>query len=125
MRNAVNVLQWRRAQRIEPEALPCVDHGQLARHSKHRALASCVGELRCSRSDEADNTRSVDNAGLVLAVLAEAQHGMLAAEPHTLDVDVVGKIPDLLGCVDRVCESVSIRDRIICDRVTYQRHQHA
>jgi hypothetical protein len=112
-----NELQRRWAQRIEPEALPCVDHGQLARHGENRALAGCVCELRRGRSDEADNTRGVDDARLVLAVLAEAQHGMLAAEPHALDVDGLGQVPDLLGGVDGVVV-VGVHDaRVVEDDV--------
>lgn len=32
----------------------------------------------------------------------QTQHRVLAAEPHPLDVDGVGEVPDLLGRVDRV-----------------------
>ena len=31
---------------------------------------------------------------------AEGEDGVLAAEPDTLDVDVLRQVPDVLGCVD-------------------------
>lgn len=40
--------------------------------------------------DQCDDRGGVDNAAAGLLVLAEGEHGVLAAEPDTFDVDVVG-----------------------------------
>lgn len=89
-------LERRRAERVEAEPFPCVHDGQLARHGQHGALASGIRQLRRGTTDEGDDARGVDDAGVLLAVLAEAQYRVLATVPNTLCVDVEGKIPDLV-----------------------------
>jgi hypothetical protein len=96
------ILERRRAQGVEAVALASVDHGEFAGQRKNGALAGGVGELGGSRADESDNGGGVDDAALLLAVLAETEDGELAAEPHALDVDGLRQIPDLLGGVDCV-----------------------
>lgn len=75
---------------------------QLARQRQHGALAGRVRELRRRAADERDDARRVDDAGVGLAVPPHAQHGVLAPEPHALDVDRVCQVPDGLGRVDGV-----------------------
>ena len=96
------ILERRGAQSVEAVSFAGVDHGELAGQRKDSALAGSVGELRGSRADEGDDRGGVDDTALVLAVLAEAEDGKLAAEPHALDVDGLRQVPDLLGCVDCV-----------------------
>ena len=91
-----------RAESVEAETLAGVDDGELAGHGEHGALGGCVGELGGGGTDERDDGGGVDDAALGLLVLAEGQDGVLAAEPHALDIDVLGQVPDLLGCVDGV-----------------------
>ena len=91
-----------RAESVEAEALTGVDDGELAGHGEDGALGGCVGELGSGGTDECDDGCGVDDAALGLLVLTEGQDGVLAAEPHTLDVDVLGQVPDLLGCVNGV-----------------------
>lgn len=91
-----------RAEGVEAEALAGVDDGELAGHGEDGALGGCVGELGSGGTDECDDGCGVDDAALGLLVLAEGEDGVLAAEPHALDVDVLGQVPDLLGGVDGV-----------------------
>jgi hypothetical protein len=91
-----------RAECVEAEALASVNDGELAGHRKNGTLGGCVGELRSGRANKCHHGCSVDDATLGLLVLAERENGVLAAEPHALDVDVLGQVPDLLGCVDGV-----------------------
>lgn len=100
--DARSSLQRCRAQRVEPEALSGVHHGQLSCQRQNRSLASCVCQLRRGRTDKSNNAGGVDDARLCFSVLAEAQNCMLAAKPYTLDVDSLCQIPDLLWCVDGV-----------------------
>lgn len=79
-----------------------MNHSQLSCQRQNSTLASCVRQLGCSGTNKTNNTGSVDNACLLLSMLAEAQNRMLATEPYTLDVDGLCQIPDLLWCVDRV-----------------------
>jgi hypothetical protein len=79
-----------------------VDDGELAGHGENGALGGCVGELRGGGTDKCDHGCGVNDAALGLLVLAEGKDGVLAAEPHALDVDVLGQVPDLLGCIDGV-----------------------
>jgi hypothetical protein len=96
------ILKRRRAQGVEAVTLASVDHGEFASQRKDGALAGGVGKLGGSRANESDDGGGVDDAALLLAVLAEAEDGELAAEPHALDVDGLRQIPDLLGGVDCV-----------------------
>jgi hypothetical protein len=91
-----------RAECVEAEALASVNDGELAGHRENGTLGGCVGELRSGGTNKCDHRCSVDDAALGLLVLAERENGVLAAEPHALDVDVLGQVPDLLGCVDGV-----------------------
>lgn len=95
-------VQRRRAEGVEAEALACVNNGELAGHGEDCTLGCRVGELRSGGSDESDDRGSVDDAALGLLVLAKREDSVLAAEPHALNVDVLGHVPDLLGCVDGV-----------------------
>lgn len=95
-------VEGRGAEGVEAEALAGVHDGQLARHGEHGALGSRVGELGGGGADERDHGRRVDDAAFGLLVLAEGEDGVLAAEPHALDVDVLRHVPDLLGGVDGV-----------------------
>ena len=79
-----------RAESVEAEALACVDDGELAGHGENGALGGCVGELGSGGTDERDHGCGVDDAALGLLVLAEGKDSVLAAEPHALDVDVLG-----------------------------------
>lgn len=97
-----------RAESVEAEALAGVDDGELAGHGEDGALGGCVGELRSGGSNECNDGRGVDDASLGLLVLAQGEDGVLAAEPHALDVNVLGQVPDLLGGVDGVCELRSV-----------------
>ena len=98
-------VEWRWAERVEAEALASVNDGEFPGHRHHSALGSGVCELRRRGADECDYGCCVDDASVVLVVLAEGKHGMLATEPNALDVDVVGKIPDLLWGVDGICRT--------------------
>lgn len=102
LRMGWDVLQRCWAESVEPEAFSSMHHSEFPRHSQHGALASCVRELRSCATYERYDARGVDHARLLLPVLAEAQNSVLAAEPHALDVDVLGQVPDLLGGVDGV-----------------------
>lgn len=95
-------VQRRRAQAVEAEVLAGVDHGQLPRQGQDGTLGGGVGELRSGASHNGHHGRGVDDGRLGLLVAAEGQHGVFAAEPNTLDVDVHGEIPDLLGGADGV-----------------------
>lgn len=95
-------VQRRRAKSVEAEALASVDDGQLTGHGEDSTLRCCVGKLRSSGANKSDNRSGVDDATLGLLVLAKREDGVLATEPHALDVDVLGHVPDLLGCVDGV-----------------------
>lgn len=97
-----DLLEGGGAEGVEAEALAGVDDGQLAGHGEDGALGGGVGELRGGGADEGDDGGGVDDGGLLLAVAAEGEHGVLAAEPDALDVDVLGQVPDLLGRVDGV-----------------------
>jgi hypothetical protein len=98
-------VEWRRAESVEAEALASVHDGELAGHGEDCTLGCCVGELGSGRPNESDDRRGVDDAALGLLVSAQGENGVLAAEPHTLDVDVLCHVPDLLGGVDGVCGS--------------------
>ena len=76
--------------------------GQLPRHGQHGALARRVRQLRRRAPHQRDHAGRVDNAAGRLAVPPHAQHGVLAAEPHPLDVDGLCQVPHLLRRVDRV-----------------------
>lgn len=91
-----------RAERVEPETLSRVYNGQLSRQSQYSALASCVSQLRCGGSDQGNDGSSVNDGSPLLLELAQRQNGVLAAKPHALDVNGLGQVPDLLGCVNGV-----------------------
>lgn len=76
--------------------------GQLSGQCHDGTLASCVGKLGGCASDKCYDTRSVDYTGGLLFVLSETYYRVLAAEPYTLHVDSLGKIPDLLRRINRI-----------------------
>lgn len=102
MRDGESLLERSGAEGVEAVALAGVDDGQLAGHGEHSALGGGVGQLGGGGADEGDDGGGVDDGALLLAVLAEGEDGVLAAEPDALDVDVLGQVPDLLGRVDGV-----------------------
>lgn len=104
-----NLLERCRAQSIKAVPFPRMAHCEFPRQRQHRALARRIRKLRRRASHQRHNTRRVDHAPLLLTMLAEAQHRVLAAEPHALHVNSLGKIPDLLGGVDSV-GVVSVHD---------------
>lgn len=77
-------------------------HRQLPRHCQHRALARRICKLGRRASDQRNYTGGVDHTRLVLAMLPETEHSVLAAKPHAFDVNSLSEIPDLLGGVDSV-----------------------
>lgn len=95
-------VEGRGAQAVEAEALAGVDHGELAGEGKDGALGGRVGELRGSGAHDGDERGRVDDGGARLLVAAQGEDGVLAAVPDTLDVDVLGQVPDGLGSVDGV-----------------------
>lgn len=95
-------VERRRTQAVEAISLAGVDHGQFSRHGEDGALGGCVSELRSGSADEGDDGGGVDDGAAGLFVAAQGQNGMLAAEPDTLDVDVLGQIPDGLGGVGSI-----------------------
>lgn len=58
--------------------------------------------MRCGRPHEGHHGSSVDDGGILLIVSAEGENGVLASEPDTLHVDVLGEIPDGFGGVDGI-----------------------
>ena len=90
------------AKRVESQTLSSMHNSQFSRKSQNSTLGSSVRQLRSSGTDQGDDRRSVDDGALSLLVLAHGEHGVLAAEPDTLDVDGLSQVPDLLGCVDGV-----------------------
>ena len=99
-------VERRRAESVEAEAFASVNDRELAGHGENGALGGCVGELGSGGTDECDHGCGVDDAALGLLVLAEGKDSVLAAEPHALDVDVLGKVPDLLGSVDGIWDGL-------------------
>lgn len=102
------ILQKRSIQRrgtkcIESESLSGMHNSQLSRHGQDRSFARRVSQLRSSGTDQSDDGGGVNNGAPVLVVVAHGDHGVLAAEPDTFDVDGLGQVPDLLGSVDGVC----------------------
>lgn len=95
-------VERRRAERVEAVTLAGVDHGELAGQGKDGTLGGGVGKLGSSSADEGDNGGGVDDGALLLAGAAKSKNGVLATEPNTLDVDVLGQVPDLLGSVDGI-----------------------
>lgn len=91
-----------RAKTVESESVAGVDHGQLSCQSEHGTLGRSVGELGSGSTDEGDDGGGVDDGAAVLLVATEGEDGVLAAEPDTLDVDVLGKVPDGFGGIDGV-----------------------
>ena len=77
-------------------------NGQFARHRQDRSLTSGVGQLRRGGTHQSHHTGRVDDASLLLSVLAERLDRVLAAIPHPLDIDVHGQIPDRLGGLLRI-----------------------
>lgn len=86
-----------------------MDNSQLPSQGENSTFAGCVGQLRRCASHQGNHTRRVDNATPGLLVTTQTQHGMLAAKPDTLDVNVLCQIPDLLWCIDRI-GVVSVHD---------------
>lgn len=95
-------VQRRRAQAVESEALAGMNHGQFTRQCQHGTLGSGICQLGGSSADEGHDGSSVDDAALGLVVAAQSENGVLAAEPYTFYVDVLGQVPDGLGGVDGV-----------------------
>lgn len=93
----LNLLQGSGTKRVEAEALSRVDNGHLTRVSQDGALACCVRNLRRGRTDNGDHGGRVNDAALCLAVFPERANSMLGAVPHTLDVDVHGQVPNVVG----------------------------
>lgn len=117
-RDEVDLLERGRAESIEAVSLPRVDHGQLSRHGQYCTLACSVSKLRCCGTNECDNACSVDDTGLLLAMLPETQDCVLAAEPHALNIDRLRKIPDLLRRVNSV-SIVSVHDASVVENYIY------
>lgn len=96
-RGIFSLLEGSRAERVETEALSGVNNSQLSRKSKNGTLTGRVRQLRRGGTHQSDHARRVDDASLGLAVLSQATDSMLAAEPHALDINVLGQVPDVLG----------------------------
>lgn len=79
-----------------------MDDGKFSRHCENCTLACGIRQLGGCGADKSDNGCGVDNGAFRLLVLAHGDHGVLAAEPDTLYVDGLGKVPDLLRGVDCV-----------------------
>ena len=92
----MNLLERTRAERVEAESLAGVNNGQLAGQSQHGTLASGVGELRSGSTKQRDEAGGVDDATAGLLVAAQTEHAVLASKPHTLDVNILGQVPDFL-----------------------------
>lgn len=87
---------------------------QLPGHRQDSALAGGISKLWGGASHQRHNTGGIDDASIGLLVPPQAEHGVLGAVPHTLDVNIVCHIPDLLGCID--CISViSVHDASIVE----------
>lgn len=102
-----------------------MDDSQLPSQGEYGTLTCCVCKLGRGSSHQSNNGSGVDDGALRLLVLAKRQDGVLAAEPHALDVDVVCQIPDFLGGVDGVFGPSVAASHIHNCAETYQRHQHA
>lgn len=112
-----DLLQRSRTQGIEPESLTSMDNSQLARQRKHCTLTSGISQLRRSTTNQGNHTSSVNDATLGLLVTTQTKNRMFATKPNTLDVDILGKIPDLLGGIDGI-SIIGVHDtRIIEDHV--------
>ena len=101
------VLQQRRVQRgraesVEAEAFARVHNGQFTGEGENGAFAGCVSELRRCAADQGDHACCVDDGCPLLAMLAETEDGVLAAEPYAFNVDGVCKVPDLLWRVNGI-----------------------
>mmetsp|Transcript_30451 Transcript_30451/g.61984 ORF Transcript_30451/g.61984 Transcript_30451/m.61984 type:complete len:332 (+) Transcript_30451:12-1007(+) len=83
-----------RAQRVDPDPFPRVDHRQLPRHGEHGAFRRGVRELGRGRSSKSYKRGRVDDAAPPCA--AEGRDAVFAPEPHTLHVHVHGKVPNSL-----------------------------
>jgi hypothetical protein len=111
----LNVLQWRRAQSVESVAISSMHHSQFPRHGQNCALARRVRKLRCGTAYQRYNTCCVNHTRLFLVVFFETQHCVLTPKPHTLDVDCLRQVPDLLGSVDRIVV-LSVHDSGIVEK---------
>lgn len=69
---------------------------QLSGHRQDRPFTGGIRELWRRSTNQRDHTRGINDASALLAMLPEAAHGMLASEPHTLNVDALGQVPDFL-----------------------------
>lgn len=96
------ILERTGAKRVEAEALAGMHDGQLASHGQNSTLAGSVRQLGSGSTHQGDEASRVNHTTSLLVVATHAQDGVLAAEPHTLHVDVLSQIPDLLGSVNRV-----------------------
>lgn len=79
-----------------------MDNRQLSCHSQYCAFGCRIGQLWCRASNECYHAGCIDYGSFRLVVLAHAQDSVLATEPNAFDIDVVGKIPDLLGSVNGI-----------------------
>ena len=96
------LLEGTGAERVEAEALAGMDNSQFPSHGQDRTLAGSVGQLRGGGAHQGDEACRVDDTAGLLVVAAEAQDRVFATEPHTLDVDALSQIPDLLGSVNGI-----------------------
>ena len=87
------------AQRVGPDALAGVDHGDLAGHRQHRTLRRRVGDLRRRRAHVGDERGDVDDAAAT--GVEHRRDAVPAAAGDAGDVDVEGLRPRLVGRVRR------------------------
>ncbi|EER43874.1 glutamine synthetase [Histoplasma capsulatum H143] len=91
-----------------------MDDGQLSRHRQHRAFACSVGQLGGCTSHQCDDTGSVDDASMLLAVFAQADNCMLTPVPHSFDIYIVSHVPDFLRRIDGI-RIISMHDACIIE----------
>ena len=97
-----SLLQRSWAQRVKSKPFLRMHNRQLPRHCQHGAFARRVRQLRRRTPHQRDHARCIDDTTDLLLVPTHAEHSMLAAVPHPLDVDVVRQIPDLFRRIDSV-----------------------
>jgi hypothetical protein len=107
-------VEWGWAEGVESETLTSVDNSQLTGHGKNSTLGSGVCQLRGGRTDKGDDGGSVDDGTLGLLVLAHGDDSVLATVPDTLNVDVLGEVPDLLWGVDSI-GVISVHDTSVVE----------
>lgn len=75
---------------------------QLPRHGQHRAFARGIRKLRRRTTHQGHNTRRINNTALRLLVTSQTQHCMFTSIPHTLHINIVRQIPDLVWGVNGI-----------------------